>query len=110
MAILMAVSALFHDRHTQAAAVEGIRFVVENTRAEPAAEHGRDMDCGDEDQVRTDGSGCVSASECAMWVPVSAQVIVGSRRNEPPALAPPSISLPGDVPRWLRPPKVSVIA
>jgi hypothetical protein len=110
MAILIAMSAFLHDRHAQAAAVKGIRFVVENTHAEPAAEHSRAKSCGGEDQARDDGNCCISASGCAICVPVSAQAIVGSMRNEPPAPAPSSISLPGDLPLRLRPPKVSVIA
>lgn len=109
MAILMAVSAMFHDRHAQAAAVRGIRFVVENTHAEPAAEHSHFESCG-EDRARDDGRCHVSPSGCAICVPVSAQIVIGPMRNEPPAFAPSSISLPSDVPLRLRPPKVSAIA
>ena len=110
MAILMAVSAMFHDRHAPAAAVDGIRYVVETIQAEPATGHNHVESCGGEDRARDDGSCHVSASGCAICVPVSAQINIGSMRNEPPAFAPSSISLPGDVPLRLRPPKVSAIA
>lgn len=109
MAILIAMSALLHDRNAQAAAVKGIRFVVENNHAEPAAEHGHFESCG-EDRARDDGSCHVSPSGCAICVPVSAQIVIDTMRNEPPAFAPSSTSLPGDVPLRLRPPKVSGIA
>lgn len=109
MAILMAVSTMFHNRHAQAAAADGIRYVVETTHAAPATGHSHVESCG-EDRARDDGSCHVSPSGCAICVPVSAQIVIGTMRNEPPAFAPSSISLPGDVPLRLRPPKVSAIA
>ena len=100
---------MFHNRHAQAAAADGIRYVVETTHAAPATGHSHVESCG-EDRARDDGSCHVSPSGCAICVPVSAQIVIGTMRNEPPAFAPSSISLPGDVPLRLRPPKVSAIA
>lgn len=109
MAILMAVSTMFHDRHAQAATADEIRYVVETIHAEPATGHSHVGSCG-EDRARDDGSCHVSSSGCAICVPVSAHIVVGPMLNEPPAIAPSSISLPGDVLLRLRPPKVSAIA
>lgn len=109
MAILIAVSTMFHDRHAQAATADEIRYVVETLHAEPATGHSHVVSCG-EDLARDEGSCHVSPSGCAICVPVSAQIVIGILRNEPPAFAPSSISLPGDVTLRLRSPKVSAIA
>lgn len=110
MAILMAGSAMLHDRHAQAASADGVRYVVETIQAEPATGHNHVESCGGEDRARDDGSCHVSASGCAICVLVSAEIVIGTMRNEPPAFTRSSISLPGELPLRLRPPKVSVIA
>ncbi|EHK55538.1 hypothetical protein [Allomesorhizobium alhagi] len=110
MAILIAISALLHDGHAPAAAAEDIRFAIENTHAEPAAEHSHAKPCGGEEQARDDGSCCISTSGCAICVPGFAQALDGSTRSTPLALASDTISLPGDCPLQMRPPKVSAIA
>lgn len=109
IAILMAVSTMFHDRHAQAATADKIRYIVETSHTEPAAGHSHVGSRG-ADRAQDDGSCHVSPSGCAICVPVSAQIVIGTMRIEPPAFAPPSISSPGDVPLRLRPPKVSAIA
>jgi hypothetical protein len=104
IAILMAVSTMFHDRHAQAATADKIRYIVETSHTEPAAGHSHVGSRG-ADRAQDDGSCHVSPSGCAICVPVSAQIVIGPMLNEPPAIAPSSISLPGDVLLRLRPPR-----
>ncbi|MDW9688389.1 hypothetical protein [Sinorhizobium meliloti] len=110
MAILLAVSVLLHNGHTQPAGAVGIPLAIENTHADAAAEQGPIGSCGDEDKAGDDADCCVSAGGCTICVLIPAEGIVSSKGRGLLAFAPDPVSLPGDTALRLRPPKVFVIA
>ncbi|RUV73207.1 MAG: hypothetical protein EOR30_17800 [Mesorhizobium sp.] len=111
IAIVFSASTILHaGGRADSAMADAGRFAVEFRHADAAMEHGHHAPCDQKDQKSAAGHCCVSASGCSLCVPVTMQVLAGVTPSEPVAVAPLSVSSPGDVSMMLRPPKLSVTA